>query len=177
TEYNVQQGGSCISEAIAEELFSNELFPIEDCLSGDVSKVKKASITIVHGRIFASIKGYRSLDLLIKKEDGKKIIDKDSQVALCSRLKEEILHPLRVIITNRGLDTELLVANPVELCGKGRPHVFFDVTVALKALGICVFSAEIGRHSTSDRQWEVYSSLDQWDSPMIGYRVSFTTEF
>ena len=45
-EYNVQQGRSCISEAIAEELFSNELFAEEDCLSGDVSKVKKASIAI-----------------------------------------------------------------------------------------------------------------------------------
>ncbi|GJT89557.1 ACT domain-containing protein ACR9-like protein [Tanacetum coccineum] len=186
---------SCISEAIAEELFGNELFAKEDCLSGDVLKAKKASITvdnllspthtllqihcldqkglvydilkiskdcdirIVHGRISASVKGYRSLDLLIQKEDGKKIIDKDSQVALCSRLKEEILHPLRVIITNRGPDTELLVANPVELSGKGRPRVFFDVTLALKALGICVFSAEIGRHSTSDRQWEVYRFL------------------
>lgn len=194
-EYNVQQGRSCVSEAIAEELFSNELFAEEDCLSGDVSKVKKASIAvdnllspmhtllqihcldqkglvydilkiskdcnirIVHGRISTSVKGYRSLDILIQKEDGKKIIDKDSQVALCSRLKEEILHPLRVIITNRGPDTELLVANPVELSGKGRPRVFFDVTLALKALGICVFSAEIGRHSTSDRQWEVYRFL------------------
>lgn len=94
----------------------------------------------MHGRIAASVKGYRSLDLLIQKEDGKKIVDKDSQVVLCSRLKEEILHPLRVIITNRGPDTELLVANPVELSGKGRPCVFFDVTLALKALGICVFS-------------------------------------
>nr|GEU66342.1 ACT domain-containing protein ACR9-like [Tanacetum cinerariifolium] len=44
--YNVQQGRSCISEAIAEELFSNELFAKEDCLSSDVLKVKKASITV-----------------------------------------------------------------------------------------------------------------------------------
>ncbi|GJV60672.1 ACT domain-containing protein ACR9-like protein [Tanacetum coccineum] len=45
-EYNVQQGRSCISEAIAEELFGNELFAKEDCLSGDVLKAKKASITV-----------------------------------------------------------------------------------------------------------------------------------
>ncbi|GKC28538.1 ACT domain-containing protein ACR9-like protein [Tanacetum coccineum] len=36
------------------------------------------------------------------------------------------------------------------------PRVFFDVTLALKALRIYIFSAEIGRHSTSDRKWEVY---------------------
>lgn len=80
------------------------------------------------------------MDLFIQKTDGKKIIDHESQEALCSRLKEEMLHPLRVMITSRGPDTELLVANPVELSGKGRPRVFHDVTVALKTLGICVFS-------------------------------------
>ena len=80
------------------------------------------------------------MDLFIQKDDGKKIIDSENQVALCSRLKEEMLHPLRVIVTNRGPDTELLVANPVELSGKGRPRVFYDVTFALKTLGICIFS-------------------------------------
>lgn len=78
---------------------------------------------------------------------------------LCSRLKMEMLHPLRVIIANRGPDTELLVANPVELSGRGRPQVFYDVTLALKTLGICVFSAEIGRYSASGREWEVYRFL------------------
>lgn len=64
----------------------------------------------------------------------------DKQAALCSRLKLELLHPLRVTVANRGPDTELLVANPVELCGKGRPRVFYDVTLALKRLGTCIFS-------------------------------------
>lgn len=70
-------------------------------------------------------------------------MDPEKQSAICSRLKMEMLHPLRVIIANRGPDTELLVANPVELCGKGRPRVFYDVTLALKVLGICVFSVRI----------------------------------
>lgn len=40
-------------------------------------------------------------------------MDTENQVASCSHLKEEILHPLRVIITNWGPDdTELLLANP-----------------------------------------------------------------
>lgn len=80
------------------------------------------------------------MDLFIQQTDGKKIVDPESQIALCSRLKEEMLHPLRVIIVNRGPDTELLVANPAELSGKGRPRVFYDVTLALKVLGIFIFS-------------------------------------
>lgn len=84
--------------------------------------------------------GYRDLDIFIQQKDGKKILDPEKQNALCSRLKLEMLHPLRVTIADRGPDTELLVANPVELSGNGRPRVFYDVTFALKTLGICIFS-------------------------------------
>lgn len=121
--------------------------------------LKDCNIKISYGRFSQNTKGYRDLDLFIQQKDGKKIVDPEKQSALCSRLKVEMLHPLRVVISNRGPDTELLVANPVELSGKGRPRVFFDATLALKMLGICIFSAEIGRHSTSDREWEVYKFL------------------
>lgn len=67
-------------------------------------------------------------------------MDPEKKSALCSHLKVEMFHPLRVIIANRGPDPELLVANPVELSGHGRPRVFYDVTLALKTLGICIFS-------------------------------------
>jgi len=70
-------------------------------------------------------------------------MDPKHQANFCARLKEEMVCPLRVIIVNRGPDTELLVANPVELSGKGRPRVFYDVTLALKSLGICIFSVSI----------------------------------
>jgi len=86
------------------------------------------------------VKGFRNIDLFVQHNDGKKIIDPESQKTLCSCLKEEMLHPLRVTIVNRGPDTELLVANPVELSGKGRPRVFYDVTLTLKALGVGIFS-------------------------------------
>lgn len=76
-------------------------------------------------------------------------MDPENQEAICSRLKLELLHPLHVVITNRGPDTELVVANPTELSGRGRPRVFYDVTYALKSLGICVFlvSAHMIEHS------------------------------
>ncbi|KAA8543912.1 hypothetical protein F0562_021911 [Nyssa sinensis] len=121
--------------------------------------LKDCNIQIAYGRFSPISKGHRELDLFILQKDGKKIVDPEKQSALCSRLKVEMLHPLRVIIANRGPDTELLVANPVELSGKGRPQVFYDVTLALKTLGICIFSAETRRHSTVDREWEVYRFL------------------
>lgn len=134
---------------------------------------KDCNIQIAYGRISPSLEGSRNVDLFIQKTDGKKIIESDHQITLCSRLKEEMLHPLRVTIANRGPDTELLVANPVELSGKGRPRVFYDVTFALKMLGICVFSAEIGRHSTSNREWEVYRFLldESRDFPLASSRA------
>lgn len=80
------------------------------------------------------------MDLFIQQTDGQKIVDPKRKAALCARLKEEMLHPLRVTVTNRGPEVELLVANPVELSGKGRPRVLFDVTLALKTLEIRIFS-------------------------------------
>jgi len=100
-------------------------------------------VQISYGRISSVTKGDRDIDLFIQHKDGKKIVDPDKENLLCSRLKMEMLHPLRVIIANRGPDTELLVANPVELSGRGRPRVFYDVTLALKTLGICVFSVRL----------------------------------
>ncbi|KAG0489473.1 hypothetical protein HPP92_006336 [Vanilla planifolia] len=151
-----QQGFSSLPPAVATELFSFELSSSQTCpqglLGSDLSKIS-------YGRFMSDTNGYREIDLFIQQTDGKKIVDPEKQDALCSRLKLEMLHPLRVIVVSRGPDTELLVANSVELCGKGRPRVFYDVTLALKMLGICIFSAEIGKHTTADKQWEVYRFL------------------
>ena len=72
--------------------------------------------------------------------DGRKLIDPSKQNALRSRLGMELLRPLRVGVVSRGPDTELLVANPVELSGRGRPLVFYDITLAFKILNTCIFS-------------------------------------
>ncbi|CAA6654938.1 unnamed protein product [Spirodela intermedia] len=121
--------------------------------------LKDCNIQIAYGRFLSDTRGCREVDLFVQQNDGKKMVDPEKQGTLCSRLRMEMLHPLRMIVVSRGPDTELLVANPVELSGTGRPRVFYDVTLALKSLGICIFSAEIGRHSTAERQWEVYRFL------------------
>ncbi|PWA73588.1 ACT domain-containing protein [Artemisia annua] len=203
-EYESQQGFSSISQEIADELFSCELskedlsndkkavITVDNLMSPahtllqiqcldqkaliyDILKISKdCNIRITYGRISTSVNGYRSLDLFIQKDDGKKIIDSENQVALCSRLKEEMLHPLRVIVTNRGPDTELLVANPVELSGKGRPRVFYDVTFALKTLGICIFSNQRPRWS---RLVPLFGSKPPLHRPPLRARWSRLTPF
>ncbi|KAF2307426.1 hypothetical protein GH714_028479 [Hevea brasiliensis] len=107
------------------------------------------------------------IDLFVQ-ADGKKVVDPNKQKALSSRLEMELLRPLRVAVVSRGPDTELLVANPVELSGKGRPLVFHDITLALKMLKTCIFSAEIRRRMIGDREFEVYRVLlDEGESLRI----------
>ena len=81
--------------------------------------------------------------MFIRQGDGKKIADPNKQKSLSSRLRMELLRPLRVAAVSRGPDTELLVANPVELSGKGRPLVFHDIALALKMLDTCIFTVLI----------------------------------
>ncbi|XP_054797031.1 ACT domain-containing protein ACR10-like isoform X1 [Prosopis cineraria] len=121
--------------------------------------LKDYNIQISYGRFSIKSRGKCEIDLFIMQADGKKILDPNKQRSLSSRLRMELIRPLRVAVASRGPDTELMVANPVELSGKGRPLVFYDITHALKKLGICIFSAEIGRHAIGDREWEVYRVL------------------
>ena len=79
------------------------------------------------------------MDLFAVQSDGNKILDQQKQRSMCSRLRMELLRPLRVALVNRGPDSELLVANPVEVSGKGRPLVLYDITLALKNLHRRVF--------------------------------------
>ncbi|XP_057983608.1 ACT domain-containing protein ACR10 [Malania oleifera] len=126
----------------------------------DIMKfLKDYNIQISYGRFAVKQRRNCEIDLFIMQADGKKIVDSDKKEAFSSRLRMELLCPLRVAVVSRGPDTELLVANPVELSGKGRPLVFYDITLALKMLKICIFLAEIGRHMIGDRECEVYRIL------------------
>ncbi|KAL5546099.1 hypothetical protein UlMin_005786 [Ulmus minor] len=121
--------------------------------------LKEYNIQISYGRF--SIKQRRNceIDLFIVQSDGKKLVDPSKQRSLTARLQLELQRPLRVTLVSRGPDTELLVANPVELSGKGRPLVFHDITLALKMLNTGIFLAGIRRHIIREREWEVYRVL------------------
>ncbi|XP_062091981.1 ACT domain-containing protein ACR10-like [Humulus lupulus] len=121
--------------------------------------LKDYNIQISYSRFFANPKGNCEMDLFIMQADGKKIVDPSKQNSLLSRLKMELLRPLRIAVVSRGPDTELVVANPVELSSRGRPLVFHDITLALKLLNMRIFSVEIARHIIHGREWEVYRIL------------------
>ncbi|KAG9150111.1 hypothetical protein Leryth_009688 [Lithospermum erythrorhizon] len=121
--------------------------------------LKDYNIQISYGRCTAKRRPECELDLFIMQVDGKKIVDPTKQNGLQSRLSVELSRPLRVAVVSRGPDSELLVANPVEFSGKGRPLVFYDITLALKKLDTGIFSAEIGRYTIGDREWEIYRVL------------------
>lgn len=123
--------------------------------------LKDYKIQISYGRFTTKTKTETEceVDLFIMQDDGKQIVDPSKQSTLRSRLQMELYRPLRVALVSRGPDTELMVANPVELSGKGRPLVFFDITLALKMLNTGIFTAKIGRHIIGDREWEVYRVL------------------
>ncbi|KAK7285003.1 hypothetical protein RJT34_19758 [Clitoria ternatea] len=163
------QGGSFTSDSVSITM-DNKLSPAHTLvqiichdhkgLLYDIMRtLKDYNIQISYGRFTTKPRGKCEIDLFIMQVDGKKIVDPSKQKSLSSRLRKELLRPLRVAVVNRGPDTELLVANPVELSGKGRPLVFYDITLALKMLGPCIFSAEVGRHVIGDREWEVYRFL------------------
>lgn len=121
--------------------------------------LKDYNIQVCYGRFCVKVKGNCEVELFIRQADGNKIVDPNKKDALCSRLRMELWRPLRVAVVNRGPDTELLVANPVALSGRGRPLVFHDITLALETLNTRIFSVEIGRHMVHNREWEVYRIL------------------
>lgn len=123
---------------------------------------------ISYGRFAAKTKTECELDLFIMQADGKKIVDHSKLNGLCSRLQMELCRPLRVSLMNRGPDAELLVANPVELSGKGRPIVFYDITLALKMLNIGIFS--VSHHLSL--LWFI-SILCLRDNCVLGYAKSW----
>ena len=92
------------------------------------------------GRFITKTKTECEVDLFIMQDDGKRIVDPRKQRTLCSRLQMKLYLPLRVALVSRGPDIELMVANLVELSGKGRPLVFYDITLALKMLNTGIFT-------------------------------------
>ncbi|KAG6386293.1 hypothetical protein SASPL_155188 [Salvia splendens] len=121
--------------------------------------LKDCDIHVSYGRLTRKGSTECELDLFIMQVDGKKIVDPSRQNSLSTHLQVELSRPLRLALINRGPDTELLVANPIELSGKGRPMVFHDITLALKTLNRPIFSAEIARHGIGGREWEIYRVL------------------
>lgn len=83
--------------------------------------------------------GNSEINVYVLGPNGQRITDLQEQKVLVQSLEEEVGHPVRIKVGTRGPDTELLVATSIEKCGRGRPRVLYDVTLALKMLDICIF--------------------------------------
>ncbi|CAK9256508.1 unnamed protein product [Sphagnum jensenii] len=142
---------------------------VYDCLR----TLKDVNLQVAHGRVATLENGSTEINIFLLRTEGRKITDVEKQKLLCRCMHAEVQHPLRVVVVSRGPDTELLVATPIELCGRGRPRVLYDVTLALRELSICIFKADIGRHVVADRQWEIYRFLliDRPDLSLTSSRI------
>ncbi|KAG0570736.1 hypothetical protein KC19_6G184000 [Ceratodon purpureus] len=140
-----------------------------DCLR----TVKDFNLKVAHGRIAMLAGGNSELSMFVLDPHGRKITDVQEQKVLVQCMEEEVGHPVRIKVGTRGIDTELLVATPIEKCGRGRPRVLYDVTLALKMLNICIFKADIGRHAYNDKQWEIYRFLlvDREELSLVSTRM------
>lgn len=128
-----------------------------DCLR----LLKDHRLQVSYGRIATSEESTCMIDMFIQDSRGKKLIDAEKQRDLCAKMKRELERPIRITLVTKGPDTELLIACPMEGCGRGRPRVLYDVTFVLRQQEIHVFKADISRHQVKDRQWEVYRFILQ----------------
>ncbi|CAM6024393.1 unnamed protein product [Sphagnum balticum] len=125
-----------------------------DCLR----TLKDMKLQVAHGRV-ATENGISVISVFVLRANGRKVTEDDEKKRLCLCMYTEVDHPLRVAVVTRGPDTELHIATPIESCGRGRPRVLYDITLALKQLDICIFKADIGRHAVANRHWEIYRLL------------------
>jgi hypothetical protein len=101
--------------------------------------VKDLRLQVAHMRIAFLENGNSELSVFFLDPKGQRITDKEKQAEICACVREAVENPLRIKIVTRGDDTELFVSTPIETCGRGRPRVVYDVTLALRELDICIF--------------------------------------
>lgn len=108
--------------------------------------VKDMRLQVAHMRIMSLDTGNSEISVFFLDPKGQRIEDKTKQNEICARVREAVENPLRIKIVTRGEDTELFVSSPIENCGRGRPRVVYDVTLALRKLDICIFQVNNSFH-------------------------------
>ena len=97
-------------------------------------------VQVAYSRLSTTPEGRNGdLDLFILQSDGSKLRDPHNQKALLARLDLDLCDPIRLMVVDRGPDTELLAATPLEKDGRDRPRVIYDITLVLKTMGIRIF--------------------------------------
>lgn len=140
-----------------------------DCLRA----LSDLNLQISYGRLMTTSTGSVAFDLFVSQANGTKLLDPDKQSSLEARLRLDVCEPIRVMIVNKDSNTELLVATTVEKCGRPRPRILYDVTLALKMLQIGIFKADNEKICHGDRIWELYRFLlvEQSSSSLMSRRM------
>eukprot|EP00850_Spirogloea_muscicola_P006320 SM000030S11329 [mRNA] locus=s30:95988:98609:- [translate_table: standard] len=125
-----------------------------DCLRS----LKDVHLQVAFGRTMSNEHSMCDMDMFVQQMDGRKVVDPTRQKEVCRAVKRALEKPIRIVVVTKGPDSELIVATPVEKCGRGRPRVLFDVSYVLRMLE---FQADITRHTVKDREWEIYRLLVQ----------------
>lgn len=101
--------------------------------------VKDLKLQVAHMRIASLEDGNSEISVFFLDCKGRKVTDQASKDNILYSVREAVENPLRIKIITRGVDTELFVSTPIENCGRGRPRVVYDVTLALKLLDVGIF--------------------------------------
>ncbi|KAI5072668.1 hypothetical protein GOP47_0012774 [Adiantum capillus-veneris] len=117
------------------------------------------NLKIAYGRFKTVSMGFVAFDLLISQANGNKLLDLDKQKSLQARLRVDMCNPLRMMIVDKGRNTEVFVATTVEKSGRSRPSMMHDVTLVLKMLGVSIFQANSEKLCIGERMWEMYRFL------------------
>lgn len=121
--------------------------------------VKDMRLQVAHMRVATLGNGNSEISVFFLDPEGRRIEDETRQEEIRACVRKAVENPLRIKFVTRGEDTELFVSSPIETCGRGRPRVVYDVTLALRKMDICIFQADINRHRVNDQEWEVYRFL------------------
>ena len=109
-------------------------------------KLKEVDVRLAFGRVDVDPEsGECVADLYVQDSEFSRIEDPDLVYELTERLREAATLPVRIAVQDvmEGAATELTVAANVDVGGRGRPRVTFDVTQGLCAAGLGVACADV----------------------------------
>jgi len=109
-------------------------------------KLKEVDVRLAFGRVDVDLETSECVaDLYVQDSDCSRIEDSELVFELTERLREAATLPVRIAVQDVmvGSATELTIAANIDVGGRGRPRVTFDVTQGLCAAGLGVAFADV----------------------------------
>ena len=109
-------------------------------------KLKEVALRVAFGRLDVDPStGDCTADLYVQDSEYGRVEDAELVDELTQRLREAVALPVRIAVHDvmQGTATEITVAANVDVGGRGRPRVTYDVTQGLCAAGLGVACADV----------------------------------